>query len=455
MSDGRVMNNETAIQNYRESFTSFEHALNGGASDETHVLRREAFDRFAAKGFPTMRDEDWRYTNFNPLIRQTFAAADTPATDAMLRDVTQRDAALARAMNIPDAVTLLFVNGVYAPELSDIDLIPDGIRVTSLQEHIASGTRAAANPAMADDVLARNPFAALNTAFLRDGVVIDAGRGVVAERPLHLLFFTTASAKPVMVHPRVIVRVAAQAQLDIVEQYAGADGATYFTNTLTDIRVEDGALLRHVKLQDESRSAVHVSSVYTSAGRAGTYENHAIAFGAALQRANIHGVLDGEGGHVTMNGLFLPFGTQHMDHFTTIDHAVPQCTSHELYKGVLSDDARGVFTGKIVVRQDAQKTDAVQSNNNLLLSERAQIDTRPQLEIYADDVRCTHGATVGRISAEQLFYLQSRGIDPRTAQNILTYAFAADIITRIPIISVREALDVELHRRLDASWNNR
>ena len=444
------MNNETAIQNYRDLFTSFESALNGGATGAAHALRREAFDRFAAKGFPTLRDEDWRYTNFNPLIRQAFTLADRPASDTALRD-----AAMARAMAVPGAATLLFVNGVYVPELSDITLVPEGVRVRSLGDVLETGQAPASHSAMADEVLARNPFAALNGAFLRDGVVIEAGRGVVAARPLHLLFYSTADAPSFMAHPRVVVRLEAQAQLAIVEQYAGEEGATYFTNTLADIRVDESAVLRHVKLQDESRLAVHVSSVYASAGRTATYDSHAVGFGAALQRANIHGVLDGEGGHVTMNGLFLPFGSQHMDHFTVIDHAVPHCTSHELYKGVLTDEARGVFTGKIVVRQDAQKTDAVQANNNLLLSEQAQIDTRPQLEIYADDVRCTHGATVGRISAEQLFYLQSRGIDRRAAQNILTYAFAADIVTRIPIDTVREALDAGLHQRLDASWNNR
>ena len=443
------MKHEQTLQTYRSLFADFERTLNGGAGSTAHALRREALTRFAERGFPTVRDEDWRYTNVNPIAGTAFTAAPAVQADSALRD-----AVMANAVAVPDALTLLFVNGRFQPALSDLDALPDGVEVAAIDERLDGDGLPGGNPAMAAEVLARNPFAELNSAFLNHGVVISVRKGVVIPRPLHLLFWSAEADAPYVTQPRVVLRLGAGAQLDVVEQYAGADGAVYFTNTLSDIRVEDAAVLRHVKLQDESVAAFHVGSIHASAGRGAVYENHGIGFGAALQRGNIHGVLDGEGGHVTMNGLFLPRGTQHMDHFTTIDHAVPHCTSHELYKGVLSDEARGVFTGKIIVRQDAQKTDAVQANNNLLLSERAQVDTRPQLEIYADDVKCTHGATVGRISEDQLFYLLSRGIPRRRAHAILTYAFAADIIGRIPLAAVREALDAELHRRLDESWTN-
>lgn len=440
------MKKDAVIQFYQDRFTAFEQSLNGGASAPVHQQRRVAFDRFVAAGFPTTRDEDWKYTNLNRIAEKTFAPAPLGAMPA-------REDIAARAIAVPDAWTLLFVNGRFEPALSDLTALPDAVEIRTLPDVID----AQALPAWPGDPLhglsVRNPFIALNTAFLHDGVTITVRRGAVVERPLHLLFWSTAATEPFMTHPRVIVDIETGAQCTLIEQYAAAVEAVYFTNTVADLRVADGATLQHVKLQDESTAATHVATVHATVGQAGTYAHHSIGFGAALQRSNVHGVLEGEGAHCTMNGIFLPFGTQHMDHFTTIDHAVANCTSHELYKGVLSDETRGVFTGKIIVRQDAQKTDARQANNNLLLSDLAQIDTRPQLEIFADDVKCTHGATVGRISDEQLFYLMSRGIGRRQAHNILTFAFAGDVVSRIPLEALRTRLEAELHTRLDASWN--
>jgi Fe-S cluster assembly protein SufD len=301
--------------------------------------------------------------------------------------------------------------------------------------------------------MSNNPFTALNVAFAGQGVVVNVRRDAVIEEPLHFLFFSSNTGRPFVAHPRIIVHMEENTQCSIVEQYAGAPDAVYFTNVVADVRVGENAVLHHIKIQQENNSAFHVSSTYSTVARSGVYENHYIGLGAALLRNNIHGVLAGQGAHCTMNGLFLPGGSQHMDHFTVIDHAVPNCTSHELYKGVLGDNTRGVFTGKIIVRPDAQKTDARQSNKNLLLSEHARIDTRPQLEIYADDVKCTHGATVGRISDDQLFYLISRGIDRVQAANILSYAFAGDIVSRIPLAELREELDTHIQRRLEESWN--
>ena len=444
------MNKEQVIETYRAQFDAFEHSLNGDAAGAAQQRRRDAFSRFAEKGFPTMRDEDWRYTNLNPITGVLFEAPARQEENGALRAEAET-----RALRIPGTITLLFVNGQYLPGLSDFASLPAGIDVRDLPGVLAADDMPASGAAMDASVLARNPFAELNTAFVQHGIVITVRRNAVIEQPLHLLFYSSASPQPFAAHPRVIVRVESGAQCSLIEQYAGAEGAVYFTNTLADVRVEDGGILRHIKLQDESTSAFHVASVYADVAHAGVYEHHSIGFGAALQRSNIHGVLAGEGAHCTMNGVFLPIGTQHMDHFTTIDHAVPNCTSHELYKGVLSDQTRGVFTGKIIVRQDAQKTDAKQANNNLLLSAQAQIDTRPQLEIFADDVKCTHGATVGRINDEQLFYLLSRGIDRRQAHNILTFAFASDVVSRIPVAQLRDQLDGEIHRRLDASWNKK
>lgn len=440
------MKKDAVIQYYHDRFAAFEQSLNGGTSSPVHLQRREAFAHFVAAGFPTMRDEDWKYTNLNRIAEATFETA--PAGDATVRtDVTAGNLA------VPDAILLCFVNGCFRPDLSDLAELPAEAEVRTLTDVIDARAMPEWSARSWHDHATHNPFVALNTAFLREGVMITVRREAVLDRPIHLLFWSTMTAAPFMTHPRVIVQVERGARCALVEHYAGPAGAVYFTNTVADVRVADGATVQHVKLQDESTTAFHVATVQATVGAAATYEHHSLGFGAALQRSNIHGVLAGEGAHCTMNGVFLPFGTQHMDHFTTIDHAVPNCTSHELYKGVLSDETRGVFTGKIIVRQDAQKTDAKQANNNLLLSDQAQIDTRPQLEIFADDVKCTHGATVGRINDDQLFYLLSRGIGHRQAHNILTYAFAGEVVSRIPLEALRARLEAELHRRLDASWN--
>ncbi|MFZ1731694.1 MAG: Fe-S cluster assembly protein SufD [Bacteroidota bacterium] len=442
------MNKEQAVQSYQEQFAAFEKTLNGSADSRFHQLRRDALERFTAQGFPTMRNEDWRYTNLNSLSGTAFVQNERPAADGDLRN-----AAEALAVNVPGAVTLLFVNGFFLPELSDLDNLPAGLAVQDLSAALKLDALSAGDSSTAASLASDNPFTALNTAFTQQGVVVTVSRGVIVEPPLQILFYSSEAGQPFVAHSRIIVRVGENAQCSIVEQYTGAADAVYFTNTVADIHVGENAILHHVKIQEESSSAFHVASAYTTIERSGVYENHYIGLGAALLRNNLHGVLAGQGAHCTMNGVFIPGGSQHMDHFTVIDHAVPNCTSHELYKGVLGDETRGVFTGKIIVRQDAQKTDAKQSNNNLLLSEQAQIDTRPQLEIYADDVRCTHGATVGQINDDQLFYLISRGIDRMQAGNILSYAFASDVVSRIPLAELREELDEHIHRRLEKSWS--
>lgn len=442
------MNKEQAIESYQEQFTAFEKKLNGEAGGSFHQLRRDALQRFAAQGFPTMRDEDWRYTNLNALSGTAFVSAVRPEAEASLRIEAE-----ARAVTVPGAVTLLFVNGHFMPELSDLALIPTGMEVRDLSDALKENAIFPEGSSNDASLRSNDPFTALNTAFTEQGVMVTVRRGVRIEQPLHLLFFSGIAALPFVAHPRIIVQVEDNAQCDIVEQYAAAPDAVYFTNVVADIRVGENAILHHIRIQEESTAAFHVASAYVTVARTGVYENHYIGLGAALLRYDIHSVLNGEGAHCTLNGLYMPVGTQHMDHFTVIDHPVPHCTSHELYKGVLADESRGVFTGKIIVRQDAQKTDAKQSNNNLLLSENARIDTRPQLEIHADDVKCTHGATVGRMNDDQLFYLVSRGIDRVQAGNILSYAFAADIVSRIPVAALREELDGHIQRRLEESWN--
>ncbi|MBR9977899.1 MAG: Fe-S cluster assembly protein SufD [Bacteroidetes bacterium] len=432
---------------YQKQFSAFEATLNGASEGRVHQLRRDAMQRFVEQGFPAARDEDWRYTNLNPLTGTTFVPAFRPVADQSLRDQ-----AAAQALPLTHAVTLLFVDGYFVPELSDLDAIPEGMTVRDLSAVIDE------DPSLTDSVvtesgtLSRHPFTALNTAFTQQGISIHLRRGVIAEIPLRLLFHSTSGTQPHIAHPRIVVRLEERAECRIFEEYVADNSAVYFNNVVVDVHIAANAVLKHVRLQEESENAFHVSTVYAQIAQAGVYENHYFGLGASLLRSNLHGILQGEGAHCTMNGLFLPFGTQHMDHFTVIDHAVPRCTSHELYKGVLSDETRGVFTGRIIVRQDAQQTNAMQSNNNLLLSDTARVDTRPQLEIYADDVKCTHGATVGRISKEQLFYLLSRGINRQQAQNILTFAFAGELVSRIPDTTLSDLMHDRIHKRLEASW---
>ncbi len=360
-------------------------------------LREAAFARFAELGFPTTHDEEWRFTNVAPIARTDFRVA---AADQVLR--------------APIAVE----------ELS----------LDDAETHLARYA-----------LLDRNAFVALNTAFLDEVTVLRVPRGAVLEDPIEIASEVPAAiagdpahAAPVAVHPRILILVGANAQCSIVETYKGE--GRYLTNAVTEIVAAEGAVVDHYRIQQESLSAFHVSSVQAQLGRSVSFSSHSIALGGALVR-NDAGVVLSEGTEVTLNGLYIVNGTQHVDNHTTIDHARPHGTSHELYKGILDGKASAVFNGRILVRKDAQKTDSKQTNKNLVLSDEAVIDTKPELQILADDVRCTHGATIGQLDAEATFYLQSRGIGKGEARSLLTYGFAQDIIDRIKVQSVRESLE--------------
>jgi Fe-S cluster assembly protein SufD len=286
-----------------------------------------------------------------------------------------------------------------------------------------------------------NAFLALNTAFLADAVVLDIPRGIVVDVPIHILHVSQSGAEPTVSHPRFIARFGAHSQSTVIESYIGDKGAVYFTNAATELIVADSAVVDHYKVQRESLNAFHVATTQVVAGPSTAFTSHSLTFGGHFVRNDINAMLVGERSETTLNGLYLGSGNQLVDNHTSIDHAVPNCASHEIYKGILSGRARGVFNGKIYVHQDAQKTDAKQTNKTLLLSDEAQINTKPQLEIFADDVRCTHGATIGQLDDEGLFYLRSRGIGKKQAQSILVYAFASDIVSRIKVEPVRAQLD--------------
>ena len=404
-------------------------------------LRDDAFSCFDRLGFPTTRLEEWRFSNVAPIADTPFVAPTT---------TPEFSRAELDALHLPklDGPELVFVNGLFNPALSTADGLPSGMRARSLADVLASDPETVLPHLGRLARIENDAFAALNTAFLRDGAVIEISEGVVVEAPIHLLFLTTTGEAPVLSQPRALVLAAANSQVRVVESHAGTGETPYLNNTVTEVVVGDSAIVDHYVVVREAEAGFRIGGLRASVGRAGNFSSHAISLSGAILRHDARVVMNGEGGVCTLNGLYLGDGRQLVDNQTTIDHAQPHCDSHELYKGILSGRSRAVFNGKIIVRLDAQKTDAKQSNKALLLSEDAQVTTKPQLEIFANDVKCTHGATVGQLDAESLFYLRSRALSKTQARQLLIHAFAADLLRHIKIDAVRRQLDTLLTERL-------
>jgi Fe-S cluster assembly protein SufD len=402
-------------------------------------LRDEAWRQFVTMGFPTTQQEEWRFTSVAPIADGEFVLAEPPTSPVPAIDIDP--------FRMTDAgAELVFVEGHYAASLSRSTVPRRDVQVESLA---ANRERLRLHLARAASFEGR-PFVALNAAFLDDGAWIDVPAGSVLEQPLHLLFVASGGAggRPFMTHPRVVVILGENSQASVVETFVGCDGARYFTNAVTEIVVGENAGLEHYTLQYEGNQGHHVGAILVRAERHARYASHLISLGGALVRNDLVAVLDGEGVECTLNGLYAADAERLVDNHTTIDHVRPHCGSREMYRGILADRARGVFNGKIIVRPDAQKTDAKQTNRALLLSEDARINTKPQLEIFANDVKCTHGAAVGQLDEDALFYLRSRGLGERTARRLLTHAFAADVLNRMPLESVRATVDGRLQRQL-------
>ena len=435
------------LGNYLEEFSRFEKSL-GAKPSWVHSLRQSAMQRFAERGFPTTNDEEWRFTSVAPITRNAFELA-TPTTVS-----PDAPAYLVRlGLGEWDRSELVFVNGRFAPELSSIRSLPQGAFAGSLSEAMET-KRDLVEPHLARYAdYQENSFAALNMAFLRDGAFVYLPKGGVVEDPIHLVFLSAPSDTPAVSHPHNLIVAESGSQARIVESYGGADGIGYFTNATTEFVAGEGANLDHYKLQRESDRAFHVATLHFHLERNAAVSTHSISLGGALVRNDINAVLDGEGGDLTLNGLYVVEGEQHVDHHTVIDHVKPHCTSRELYKGILNDRAQGVFNGRIIVRPDAQKTDARQTNKNLLLSDQALVNTNPHLEINADDVKCAHGATIGQLDADVLFYLRSRGIDLETARHLLTFGFLSDISSKIKIDAIRSVLEKNLFAGLPTPAN--
>ncbi|MEX2206113.1 MAG: Fe-S cluster assembly protein SufD [Myxococcota bacterium] len=393
--------------------------------------RAESFDAFQAQGLPAAKHEDWRFTSLAKLERIEFESGGADADTAPA----------ASRIALEDAHRLVLVNGRYAASLSSVGALPAGCRVAPLSAVLA------ASPGAVERVLAsaadpkRGAFVALNSALWSDGAFVELEPGATLDRPLHVLFLQSGASAPVASHVRTLVAAGERSRGLIVEQHAGDTRNTDLTNAVTEIRVGRGAQLDHVLLQDLPVQSFGFSAVFSRQDEQSRLGLHTIALGAALARAEVESRLEGEGAELALFGLYLGRGAQHPDHHTTIDHAAPRTTSVELFKGILDERAHGVFHGRIHVRPDAQKISADQTNRALLLSDRATINSKPQLEIYADDVKCSHGASIGQLDDEQLFYLRARGLDRAAARALLTVAFASEVLEKLPHEALRESLE--------------
>jgi Fe-S cluster assembly protein SufD len=438
----------TATTTEPEVFRAHYDALtqDGRAPGWLAALRRDGFSRFASRGFPGPREEAWRHTNVAAIARTAFALPEPGQTVPAER--------LSR-LEFGGAFTgweIVFVDGRYSRDLSSL-AGAEGVRIKSLAEALREDPQRVrphlARLAPPDEI---DPFRGLNAALIEDGGFVELSPGVAPTAPIHLVFFSTGQpGRPTVTHPRTLVLAGQGSHATIVETYAGSEGGAYFTNAVTEIVVESGARVDHYKLQRESEGAFHVSTLAVELGRDATFSDHSVCVGGALVRQHVEARFAGQGGDCALFGLFVGDGSQHMDTHTLVDHAVPHCTSRELYKGILGGRSRGVFHGKVLVRQDAQKTNAYQANHNLLLSKDALVNSTPALEIHADDVKCKHGSTTGQLDPQALFYLRSRGIGEEAARSLLTYAFASDLVSRITVQPVRVALEAFLHHRLPSA----
>jgi Fe-S cluster assembly protein SufD len=438
--EGRVSTRSSgSIAAYRADFER-----QPAAPEWLQSLRAQGMARFETLGFPTMKNEDWHFTSVAPIAERIFRSAMTSKVGVSSEGSTAGMVARADLTRFtfrqPSWHTLIFVNGEFSENLSSYAGLGDKIRVSSLANAIRSGTGRPERHLGKIATFDNHAFTALNTAFIRDGAFIELQADAVVAQPIHLIFVSEGQGDAVS-HPRNLIVAAQNSRATIIESYICIRDTSYFTNAVTEISLGEGARVDHYKIQRESEKSFHVGTTQIRQARDSQLHSFSFAVGGSLARTNIYTSLAGDGATCTLNGLYLADGVQHIDNQTSIEHIAPNCPSHEIYKGVLDGRSHGVFNGKVYVHPEAQKTDGKQSNNNLLLSPTARVDTKPQLEIFADDVKCTHGATVGRLDEMAMFYLNSRGIGSEMARTLLTYAFAADVLETIELEAMRKELE--------------
>ncbi|MBE0404060.1 Iron-sulfur cluster assembly protein SufB [Halomonas citrativorans] len=409
------------------------------------AARRQAgAARFEALGFPTRRDEEWKYTDVRTIAQGNFALADN----------ADYSPAQAAALTLPVAAyRLTFVDGVYAPALSDVDALPQSIHVVPLSKALAENHEAVGGPLGRLTSVDFSPFAALNAAFMEEGAVVRIAPGTVVDKPILLQFLSKANSAPVMSHPRILVEAGGRSEATLIEHYCGDQDAANFTNVVGEFMLDRGAILNHYKLQEAPLNDMHVASMHVEQGRDSRYTSYNLNLGGALVRNDLISDLNGQGAETNFFGLFFGQGRQHVDNHTKVNHNAPLTFSNENYKGILDDRAHGVFNGKVYVKRDSQKIEGFQSNQNLLLSDRAQIDAKPELEIYADDVKCSHGTTTGQLDEEAIYALRTRGIDEATARGLLTLAFAGEVLDKVALDEIAERVELAVAGKLPERFN--
>jgi Fe-S cluster assembly protein SufD len=419
---------------YIENFGKFENSLNGGASSPIHNIRKDAILNFSRLEFPTTRNEEWKYTSIAPLLRYNFIPAKN-------KPALNEEHVHKYLFDDLEHSLLVFVNGFFSEELSDLRDLPKGVIAGSISEAIENHSGIVEKHFSKYADYKDHIFTALSTAYTKDGAFIYIPDGKIIREPVHILFISSSADEKILIQPRNLFVAGKNSQATIIEHYVSIDEGIHFTNTVTEIFAGENAVLDHIKIQDESRKAFHIARMEVDQERNSNFSSNMISFGADLSRNDFNTRFNDTGGESMLNGLFMIDGNQLFDVHTMIDHAKPYCNSHEHYKGILDGKSRGVFNGKVMVRPDAQKTNAFQENNNIILSESALVNTKPQLEIFADDVKCSHGATIGQIEDEALFYLKSRGIGDKTARGMLIHAFASDVVNSIKVESIRNYLE--------------
>jgi Fe-S cluster assembly protein SufD len=419
---------------YVSLFNEFERNLNGESKSPVHLLRKKAIEDFAQLSFPTNKNEEWRFTNISPLLKHKFK----PALDNQLISKDEVEKFRFKGMK---CALMVFVNGFFSEELSELSVLKDKITIKSISSAIRENNPQIQKHFNQYTDSSNQIFTALSTAYINDGAFIHIPENQIIDEPIHILFLSSSKDVEILSHPRNLFIADKKSQVLIIEHYAGLDDSIYFTNAVTELYAGENAVVHHTKIQEESKSSFHIARMETVQEMNSYFSSNMISLGGDITRNDFNTKFIGTGGESELNGLFLTDGSQLFDTHTLIDHASPHCNSHELYKGILDDKSRGVFNGKVIVRKDAQKTNAFQENNNIILSNEALVNTKPQLEIFADDVKCSHGATVGQLDNEALFYLKSRGIGEDKSRDILIHAFASDVVRRIKIESIKEHVE--------------
>ena len=417
---------------YVQGFEGFKKTAPGNDLDWLESLREEAIKKFTELGFPTLKDEDWRFTNLAPISRSSFSILENGLDKVSASDLAPFQ------FEDKNITELVFVNGHFAQELSKTTELPKGVIVKNLADALESDQEILKDNLGKYADFSEEAFTALNTAFISDGGFVYIPKGTIVESPIHLLYISTGGENPSITNPRNLIIAEDNCEANVVEHYASLSDDVYLSNVVTEIVVGENSTVGHYLIELESKKAFNVSTLRVQQARSSNIKSHSVLIGGSLVRNNVHPVLAGEGCDSLINGLFMPTKRQHIDNYMKVEHASPHCDSRQLYNGVLDGRSRGVFHGRIIVHEDAQKTDAKQTNRNLLLSDNAQIDTKPQLEIYADDVKCTHGATIGQIDENALFYLRSRGISKEASRDIIMNAFTNESLDNMSVESVRE-----------------